>query len=387
MFSFPESIQISEFLRDFWQKKPLFIPQGLPDFESPIDEEEIAGLACEETASARLVRQNVDGKKWQVEYGPFSEEEFMQLPSKDWILLIHNLEKELFEIAQWYEYFSFIPYWRIDDIMVSLASDQGSAGPRVDQYDLFLLQAEGEKRWLIGKPGKYNPDELEQADLHILKDFEVAQEVIAKPGDILYLPPGVPHHGISIGSSITYTVGFRAPSHRDLVASFMEQCYSQISETTLYTDPDIKVQKNPGEISPETVKIFGQLLHQYLDVQNHSLEDWLGRYLTEPKMVETEEYSCEITQDAFLQQFTEGNPLLRNAGIRAHFLTVESRPRFYVQGECIELAPEDDWFARFFCNQMTLIPEDFQARSPSKTAQFLLYQLYSQGAVDFYESV
>ena len=387
MFNFPESIQISEFLRDFWQKKPLFIPQALLDFDSPLDEEEIAGIACEEGVSARLIRKDVHGKAYQVEYGPFEEEDFLHLPSENWILLVHDLEKEIFELAQWMEYFSFIPYWRIDDIMVSLSSDKGTAGPHVDQYDVFLLQAEGEKHWQIGKPGKFNPDELEQADLRILKEFEVAQEVLAKPGDIIYLPPGVPHYGISEGTSITYSIGFRAPSHRDMVASFMEECIGQIPDTTLYADPDLQVPKNPGEIGEDTVEKVRTLLKNYLDPNQPALEDWFGRYLTDSKSIVPDEYSCEIGQEEFYDQFAEGNQLLRNASIRAYFMKVGGKTRLYVQGQGMDLAPEDEWFARFFCNQMTLLFQDFEARTPSPAAASMLYQLYAQGAADFYDPV
>lgn len=140
----------SEFLRDYWQKKPLVIRQAFPDFHCPVSADELAGLACEEGVESRIVIENDDGKPWQLHNGPFSPDRFSSLPEQDWTLLVQGLDHWVPDIADLLEHFRFIPNWRLDDIMASFAPKGGSVGPHYDQYDVFLLQAQGHRRWTFG---------------------------------------------------------------------------------------------------------------------------------------------------------------------------------------------------------------------------------------------
>ncbi len=148
-----------EFLRDYWQKKPLLIRQAIPDFESPIDADELAGLALEEEVESRVIIA------WELRRGPFSEDSFSQLPEREWTLLVQAVDQFVPEVAELLEHFRFLPSWRIDDVMISFAAPGGSVGPHFDNYDVFLLQGKGKRHWKIGQMCDSDSALLEHADL------------------------------------------------------------------------------------------------------------------------------------------------------------------------------------------------------------------------------
>ena len=145
----PLGMSAKAFLRDYWQKKPLLIRNAFPDFESPIQPEDLAGLACEEMALSRIVAYDRANDAWSLRSGPFTEEEFPGMPDHDWTLLVQDVDKWDVDVRGILRHFDFLPRWRIDDVMVSFAATGGSVGAHVDQYDVFLLQAQGHRRWQI----------------------------------------------------------------------------------------------------------------------------------------------------------------------------------------------------------------------------------------------
>ena len=177
-----------QFLRDYWQKHPCLIRRALPGFEVPLDSDDIAGLACEETAESRLVSGSYPEHDWQLLHGPFEEEFFAGLPESNWTLLVQDVEKHYPPLQALMARFDFLPSWRLDDLMVSYAVPGGSVGPHVDQYDVFLYQARGERLWQIAE--NFDPALLEDCALNVLREFEPEKEWLVKPGDMLYLPPG-----------------------------------------------------------------------------------------------------------------------------------------------------------------------------------------------------
>ena len=199
----PLGMAPEEFLRDYWQKRPLLIRNAFPGFESPIAPEDLAGLACEDGVLARIVAHERAKDKWMLRHGPFPEEMFPELPDHDWTLLVQDVDKWDADIAALLPHFDFLPRWRIDDVMVSFAAPGGSVGAHVDQYDVFLLQAQGHRRWQIDDrpdpPVHYRLD----TELRLLQRFEPTHEWVLGPGDMLYLPPGVPHHGVAEDACLT----------------------------------------------------------------------------------------------------------------------------------------------------------------------------------------
>jgi 50S ribosomal protein L16 3-hydroxylase len=273
-------LSIEAFLRRHWQRKPLLVRQAMPDLKPFLTPEELAGLACEEDVHSRLVIEKGGARPWQVIHGPLSSADFRKLPRKHWTLLVTDVDKIVRAAGDLLENFDFIPAWRVDDLMVSYAADQGSVGPHLDSYDVFLLQADGTRRWQISDRAHTAEDFVAGLDLRIIGDFRASEEWLLEPGDMLYLPPGVAHYGIAEGRCMTYSVGFRAPSHRDLITAYADYVAGLIDPEARYADPDLEPQPGSGEIGAAARRRFRHIVRA-LAHHEARIDDWLGRYLTE----------------------------------------------------------------------------------------------------------
>lgn len=249
-----------QFVSNYWQKKPLLIRQAFTDFKSPISPEELAGLACEPGVHCRLVQEKGDDKPWQLSYGPFDEQTFLDLPDSHYSLLVSECEKWVPELKDLLEQFRFIPNWRIDDLMVSYAPKGGSVGPHLDQYDVFLIQAFGTREWQFSNTSIANPKLLDNCDLAIIEHFQFDESHILQPGDMLYLPPGIPHHGIACGPCLTYSVGFRAPAVSDVLDFFVDEVNQSQLTNFRYTDPNLETRRHASEITANEINQFKQLI-------------------------------------------------------------------------------------------------------------------------------
>ena len=300
------NITTEEFLRDYWQKKPLVIRGAFPDFEMPFDAGELAGLALETNSPARIILENPitnqrpsENQPWTVKYPPFTDEDFTSTPETHWTFLVNDLERYYPELGNLIEPFRFIPDWRIDDLMVSYAADQGSVGPHVDAYDVFLIQGEGKRRWQVVTDPDYPTELLQDSQLAILKNFKHDKEWLLDTGDMLYLPPNMPHHGVAEGECMTFSVGFRAPDTLGLTQSWLEsfnneQNSQQSSETKelitkRFNDAERNIQKSSGEIAIEDIQKLSSLIMDLVKNQEQQLPVFLGKYLTETKNSELEE--------------------------------------------------------------------------------------------------
>ncbi len=304
-------ITTEEFLHDYWQKKPLVIRGAFPDFEMPFDAGELAGLALETDSPARIILENPitnnkapESKPWTVKYPPFTDEDFTSTPETHWTFLVNDLERYYPELGNLIEPFRFIPDWRIDDLMVSYAADQGSVGPHVDAYDVFLIQGEGKRRWQVVTDPDYPTELLPDSELAILKNFKHNEEWLLDTGDMLYLPPNMPHHGVAEGECMTFSVGFRAPDTLGLTQSWLESfsnSYSDKAEgsqqekktkeliTKRFNDAERKIQKSSGEITAEDIQKLSNLIMDLVKNQEQQLPIFLGKYLTETKNSELED--------------------------------------------------------------------------------------------------
>ena len=277
----PLGMPAAAFLRDYWQKRPLLIRQAFPGFESPISPEDLAGLACEEAALSRIVLHDRGRDRWELRTGPFDEAMFPDLPRQDWTLLVQDVDKWDMDIRALLESFRFLPAWRLDDIMVSFAAPGGSVGAHVDQYDVFLLQAQGHRRWQIDSRTGAPLDFRDDVELKLLSYFEPDHDWVLGPGDMLYLPPGVPHHGVAEDACLTFSVGMRAPSRAELMVDLAEELAAALPEEARYADPDLAPARDAWEIDDAA---FGRLREALADLQ--SLDDdrlraWFGRFITQ----------------------------------------------------------------------------------------------------------
>ena len=226
-----------------------------PDFESPIQPEDLAGLACEEGTLSRIVAHDRARDAWLLRHGPFDEAMFPDMPHHDWTLLVQDVDKWDADVAALLDAFDFLPRWRIDDIMVSFAAPGGSVGAHVDQYDVFLLQALGHRRWQIDASDEpVRPDFRNDVELKLLREFHPTHEWLLRPGDMLYLPPGVPHHGVAEDACLTFSVGMRAPSAAELLGDFVDTLAADADEACAIAIPDLSPAGDSDEIDDDAMR-------------------------------------------------------------------------------------------------------------------------------------
>lgn len=265
------------FLAKHWQRKPLLIRAAIDDFTPPLDQHELAGLAMEAEIESRIIELR-DGQ-WLLHHGPFLEQDFER--SVPWTLLVQAVDQHVPEVAALRKLVDFLPQWRVDDVMASYAVDGGSVGPHYDNYDVFLLQGEGERRWQLGQFCDDSSGLLPHEDLRILENFECNQEYLLGPGDILYVPPGIAHWGVALGECTTFSIGFRAPRITDMVSRWVDQLLERLDGEQFYRDTGQTSVTRPGEIRPRDLERALAQLQGALDQEagNH----WFGELVTEPR--------------------------------------------------------------------------------------------------------
>jgi 50S ribosomal protein L16 3-hydroxylase len=321
----PAGIDPATFMRRHWQRRPLLVRGAFADFRDPLSPREVLALAASRDAVSRLVRHR--GSQWRVEQGPIPISRFKQLPRRDWTVLVQDANHFSSHANRLLESFDFIPHARVDDVMVSYAVPGGGVGPHVDSYDVFLLQGRGRRRWQISRQEDHAF--IPGLELRILQRFEADEEWVLGPGDMLYLPPGVAHNGIAESECLTWSIGFRAPADREIVAGFLGFLDEKLEPVGRYGDPGVAATRHAGEVPPAMLAHIGRALGSSVRWTRHDVRDFAGRYLSEPK------------QNAF---FTPpSRPLLRAAFERraaAAGLVLDSRSRllfsgtmFYMNGE------------------------------------------------------
>ncbi len=331
---------IETFIAEYWHKKPLLIRQAFPDFQPPVSADELAGLACEAEVESRLLIENPENGDWQLRHGPFEEALFSQLPEKHWTLLVQAVDHWLPEAADLVELFRFIPSWRLDDLMISYAADGGGVGPHYDNYDVFLLQAEGRRRWEIGGLHDEESEFLADKPVRILKEWQPEQSWLLEPGDMLYLPPRVGHNGVAVGDGcVTWSVGYRAPHTGDMLINFAAWCARQLKDEDRYADPDLSLRRSSGEICQSDMERVQSLFHRFFD-DHEQLASWFGQFVTEPKypeqIVDPQAADPQETDHLLRQLQRAGAGLRRCEGVRFAYNQGHQRLRLYVHGQLFE---------------------------------------------------
>ena len=265
------------FLAQYWQSKPLLIRDALPAFKPPLDKHQLSGLALEDGVESRIIERRDD--TWQLHHGPFQAADFQR--ARPWTLLVQAVDHYIPAVAALRKMVDFIPQWRVDDVMVSYAVDGGSVGPHYDNYDVFLLQGEGERLWQLGQFCDLTTPLLPHDELRILRNFEAAEEFVLQCGDILYVPPGIAHWGIARGECTTFSIGFRAPRIRDMVSRWADQLLEELEPEQFYRDGRRAPLTRPGEIHPRDLERALAQLQGALD--EASGNTWFGELITEPR--------------------------------------------------------------------------------------------------------
>lgn len=274
------------FMRRHWEKKPLLIRQAIPAFQPILDRTELLDLAAMDDVESRLVVQAVPGKEkaWRMRHGPLARKSLPPFKQRAWSVLVQGVDLHDERIHALMNQFRFVPDARLDDLMISYATDGGGVGPHFDSYDVFLLQAHGRRRWRIGRQKDLSlvPD----MPLKILANFEPEMEFVLEPGDMLYLPPRWAHDGIAEGECMTYSIGFRSPSKGEVAREVLQRMAEQAQDEagdTIYRDPKQDALTRSAEVPKAMVDFAAQAMQAALrDPQ--ALPRALGEYLTEPKV-------------------------------------------------------------------------------------------------------
>ncbi len=379
---------IDDFLNNYWQKKPLLVRNAFPEIQSPVTADELAGLACEENANARLVLEKDGDYPWQAEFGPFPESRFAELPETHWSLLVSDVERQLPQTKSLLHPFQFLPDWRLDDLMISYAPEGGSVGAHVDDYDVFLIQLSGQRLWKISK--NFTNETLEDVDLRILKNFNAEDEWLLNPGDMLYLPPNVAHHGIAHACKddngdevhcMTASVGFRAPSIKTMTSDYVHYLNENIHDTTRFTDKTPELPSHHAEISDDTIDQFIEYLQRGLALEHENVKRWLGEYRSDNNSFEenTKSYQEDFS-DINLSELTKiinQTPLLRAPYSNFLFSYQQNAALLFVDGISYGVSKE---FAEFICSENQL---EFQQLLPkmSNADKSVLLLLFNNGSV------
>lgn len=361
------------FLRDYWQKKPLLIRAAIPDFQGLLTPDALQKLSYQGDAESRLITRK--NGLWKLKHGPFSPRDFSKLQQQNWSLLVQDVNHFLLSARNLLSRFQFIPHARLDDLMVSFAPKGGGIGPHFDSYDVFLLQGLGSRCWQIS--GQRDDEFIPNLPLRILRNFKPEQEWILNAGDMLYLPPHYAHNGIALNDCMTYSIGFRAPSHQELITQFLVYLQDNLEINGRYTDPELKLQTHPAEISLEMREQVSTILKK-ISWSQQSIEDFLGCYLSEPKPHIFFEQPDELLDSiTFLHKSKE-------SGIELNLKTrmLASAGKIFINGEIHEVNPT-------VYLELIKLANDYELSSSELNPQSnkIIYKWYVSGYLSLKENV
>jgi 50S ribosomal protein L16 3-hydroxylase len=331
----PLGLAPARFLGEFWQKRPLLVRAAFPAAAGLLDRRTLLATARRSEYSARVVARERPRGPLRLRHAPFARGELSPPADRPWTVLVNDLDKHHPDrLLGVLEAFRFLPAWRIDDVMASLATPGGSVGAHVDQYDVFLIQGVGRREWRLDlrtKGWRCDP----RSELRLVRGFKATWKALLEPGDLLYLPPGVPHHGIAREECITLSLGMRAPALGDLFGAVADALLER-DPTPLLQDPELSPRRDQGELSSADLRRIGAALAERLagsegfaEAIARFLSTWRGR--TAP-----ERFRPRFDPVAIL---AAGGRLRRNPWLRALWWRHGARARLAVGGLVFEASP------------------------------------------------
>lgn len=365
------------FLRDHWQRQPLLLRNPWGAWHNPLEPDELAGLACEPQVESRLVVQSAG--EWTLENGPLAEDRFATLGRDPWTLLVQAVDHYVPPVADLVEPFRFIPNWRIDDVMISYATQGGGVGAHFDRYDVFLIQGLGTRRWQLGAMCGDDTPQIISGGLRQLAEFDPVAEWVLEPGDVLYVPPGIAHNGVALSDDcMTYSVGFRAPSQAELLSGWADAVIDGLSDDRRYTDAVLDPAANPGEIPAEALARLHALAVAGLQ-DSAGFARWFGGYATAPKNPEIDWRPEEPFADGEVADaLAQGDTLIRNPASRFAFVREGDGVTLFVDGEAYPCSGPLAAFAKTLCAAPTV-----PAGAVDSAAHDLIRDLLNTGALAF----
>jgi 50S ribosomal protein L16 3-hydroxylase len=365
-----------QFMRRYWQKKPLLIRQAVPGISAPLSRDELFELADSDDAESRLITHFRN--TWNLEHGPFAPDELPSVKKREWTLLVQGVNLHDDRAHALMNLFRFIPDARLDDLMISYATDGGGVGPHFDSYDVFLLQVHGKRRWRIGaqrdlslKPG---------LPLKVLQHFEAEEEWVLEPGDMLYLPPHIAHDGVAEGECMTCSIGFRAPSAHELTAQFLYHLAERTGEKASgkadarYRDPAQPPVDTPAALPSLLVERVGAILAN-VDWSDKDIAEFLGTYLSEPKAnVVFDPPTRTLNEQKFVER-------AKKTGIRLDRKTIllYNTHSYFVNGEAAALSAKAKKWLPELADTRRLEAKRFVTLTGDLAMTSLLHEWYRAG--------
>lgn len=356
------------FLARFWHKEALLVRAAVPGFGSMFNREELQSLAARDDVESRVVLKS--GTRWELTHGPFRKADFRQLPQRGWTLMVQGVNLHDARADALLRRFSFVPFARLDDLMITFAVPGGGVGPHFDSYDVFLLQGFGRRRWRYGR----------QADLSlrpglpvkILRRFVPRHDDVLNPGDMLYLPPAYAHDGVAIDACTTFSIGFRAPSHTELAQAFLDHLRDRLELPGRYADPDLRATREPARVARTMQRRVAAALRGVR--WNQAVVDrFLGTMLSEPKAeIVFDPPSQPLTRAAFERAVRR-----RGAHLDRRTCWLYDDDALYVNGEAHAWPPGDRGPLVQFANGRLLSATDAALLAPAGFA--FLYEGYRHG--------
>lgn len=343
----PLALDVDRFMARHWQRRPLLVRGAFPRFQDPLTPAGVLALAASDEAQSRLVQRI--GKKWTLEHGPISTARMKQLPRRAWTVLVQDTNHFSEAAAALLRRFDFIPHARIDDVMVSYAVPGGGVGPHVDSYDVFLLQGRGRRRWQISRQDDHRF--VPGLPLKVLERFEPEEEWVLEAGDMLYLPPGVAHHGVAESECLTWSIGFRAPTDAEIGEGFLDHLRDRPVAGGQYADPGARRARHPGEIPASMIEHAAHAIAR-IRWSAADVREYAGRHLS------------EVKAHVFFAPPRNALPLGRfTARARRAGLILDRRSRlvfsgtmFFINGERVEVPPPARKAMRSLADRRSLDP-------------------------------
>lgn len=354
-------ISAEQFLAEYWQKKPLLIRAAMPEIDGLLHPDDIQALALEEHVTARLIKQkDKDPNQWSVKSSPLSKSDFQKMPQK-WTLLVQAVDQYSLDLSALWKKFPFIPQWRRDDVMVSYAPKGGSVGQHFDFYDVFLVQAYGQRRWQLGQMCDENTEFVPKQPLKLLPEMQVTFDEVLNPGDMLYVPPGLAHHGVAENECLTCSFGFRMPD----VASMMDRLSDHYADTASLKTPlqdVLRLQSNPvGKITATELEYLKNILIQQIQ-QTDCLDAVIATLMSEAKYPDNIPEPDELAADDLLEVIDVGYQLMLEPASRLLYIESQGQTQFFANGEALNVSEElTDLLIQIADGAILLLDTRFQA--------------------------
>lgn len=379
-----QDISLDAFLNDYWQKKPYVIRNAIGGFKNLLTADDLAGLSLEEDIESRMVFETPHKSPyWSLRRGPFTENDFQTLPESHWTLLVQGVDRFVPEVASLLDHFNFIPSWRVDDVMISYAVEMGSVGPHYDNYDVFLYQAKGRRKWLLTTQNCVENNYHLDVDLRIMKDFTVEEEFILEEGDMLYIPPHVGHHGISLSSDcMTYSFGYRSYQGQEMWDSFGEYMASQELAPIYCKDPLWSSTAGTAEVPPAACAQAKATLQSILD-DEQLFENWFAAFATtldrqaEFLLPEPPEEGDCVTLATFMEDLAGSSGLVKNPVCRfAYLKNGQTKLSLYVNGYEWDIEQVDPELVTIIADNRTILSDILKPFLNTLPNQTFLYELW-----------